>query len=364
MPFNLNTYLSPISEHLPCGDDLSLSHVFHKINKARIHDDILLEQGEWIIEPRQADWEFVAKTIAELFIQNTKDIRLLSWLIEAWSHLYGFMGVAQGIELSHRVLEQYWKEIHPIIDDDLDQRIGLLHGLIHQLPTLIKQIPLTSHTIHAYTIFDYERLLYLQNKNSNTVPEQVSSQELTIELLEQELQQVPSQVLLENYQHFQNILKHWNKIKHVIHHLLDIDSPSFLAIDSLFEDIHQHLKRLYKVEQLLLSQTAKNSSNTSEKIDEINQSNTPELLPSSLFFQPEAQTHIENRQQAIQLLQEIAVYFTKNEPHSPVSYMLNKTIKWSQLPLHEWLTQVIKHEHSLESIHDMLGIQLSEINHW
>lgn len=46
-----------------------------------------------------------------------------------------------------------------------------------------------------------------------------------------------------------------------------------------------------------------------------------------------------------------------NEPHSPVSYMLQKTIKWSQMPLHEWLTQVIKDEHPLQMLQDTLGVQ-------
>ncbi|MNF02884.1 hypothetical protein D3C80_2021030 [compost metagenome] len=64
-----------------------------------------------------------------------------------------------------------------------------------------------------------------------------------------------------------------------------------------------------------------------------------------------------NREQAMQVLQEIADYFKINEPHSPVSYMLQKTIQWNQLPLHEWLAQVIKDENPLEMLHELLGVQ-------
>ncbi len=59
----------------------------------------------------------------------------------------------------------------------------------------------------------------------------------------------------------------------------------------------------------------------------------------------------------MQVLQEISAYFQKNEPHSPVSYLLEKTIKWSQMPLHEWLAQVIKDEHPLNMLQDTLGVQ-------
>lgn len=59
----------------------------------------------------------------------------------------------------------------------------------------------------------------------------------------------------------------------------------------------------------------------------------------------------------MQLLQDIADYFQVNEPHSPVSYLLQKTIKWSQMPLHEWLNHVIKNENPLETVHELLGVQ-------
>ncbi len=75
------------------------------------------------------------------------------------------------------------------------------------------------------------------------------------------------------------------------------------------------------------------------------------------MFQPQAQTHLANREQAMKVLQEIADYFQANEPHSPVSYMLQKTIKWSQMPLHEWLAQVIKDENPLQMVQEMLGVQ-------
>ena len=58
----------------------------------------------------------------------------------------------------------------------------------------------------------------------------------------------------------------------------------------------------------------------------------------------------------MRVLQEISSYFQKNEPHSPVSYMLQKTIRWSQMPLHEWLAHVIKNENPLEQVQELLGV--------
>ena len=81
----------------------------------------------------------VIETSTDLLQQHTKDIRLLTWLIEGWANLAGFEGIAKGVELSHLLLDRYWDSIHPVIEDqDLDQRLGLLQGLINQLPMLVK----------------------------------------------------------------------------------------------------------------------------------------------------------------------------------------------------------------------------------
>ncbi len=37
---------------------LSFSNEFHAIKIAKTQDDPLLDQGDWVAEPKQADWHF------------------------------------------------------------------------------------------------------------------------------------------------------------------------------------------------------------------------------------------------------------------------------------------------------------------
>ncbi len=82
MQLNLSELLNPITEHSPCGEDYSFSNEFHRIKQARTQDDLLLDQGDWVTAPKQANWELVIETSTDLLQQHTKDIRLLTWLIE------------------------------------------------------------------------------------------------------------------------------------------------------------------------------------------------------------------------------------------------------------------------------------------
>ena len=145
---------------------------------------------------------------------------------------------------------------------------------------------------------------------------------------------------------------------------MGVDAPSFAAIESQLESLHSNLKKIYKTEAFGLQPAMATADSAEEKSAADQQTSTQltehiAVAASAINqpFQPHIQSHVANREQAMQVLQEISDYFQLNEPHSPVSYMLQKTIKWSQMPLHEWLAQVIKHEDPLEAVHEILGVQ-------
>ena len=365
MSLELEGLLKVISDEAPCGIDCSFSNEFYAIKKARIQDDPLLEQGDWVAEPKQADWAFVNSQSIELLTEKTKDIRLYGWLLEAWSNLYGFEGIAKGLELTQQSLTEFWMLLHPeIAEDDLDQRLGLLQGLINQLPVLIKKTAITNTAI-SYSLMDYEALLHQQNlRRKHTEDYDDVPTNTSLEQFEQELFNTSKSFQYKNYQAFLEILKQWNILREVLDGLMGVDAPSFAAIESQLESLHSNLKKIYKTEAFGLQPTMVTADSVDEKSAADQQTSTQltehiAVAASAINqpFQPHIQSHVANREQAMQVLQEISDYFQLNEPHSPVSYMLQKTIKWSQMPLHEWLAQVIKHEDPLEAVHEILGVQ-------
>ena len=54
---------------------------------------------------------------------------------------------------------------------------------------------------------------------------------------------------------------------------------------------------------------------------------------------------------------ENAEFFRQTEPHSPVSYLVQRAITWGQMPLETWLTEVIKDTAVLDGIRETLGIR-------
>lgn len=376
MSLEIEPLLSPISSDQPCGQDLSFSNEFHAIKIAKTQDDPLLDQGDWVAEPKQADWHFVEQKSIELLTGKSKDLRLLGWLLEAWSNLYGFEGTAKALELMHQTLNEYWTQLHPEIEEeDLDQRLGLLQGSINHLIPLIKQVAIVN--VPAFSLSDYEALLRQKNhllKQVESYTDDANSSQI-LEQFEQSLFNTSKSFQYQNYQHFSAILAEWSILKSVLDTLMGLDAPSFAAIDTQLENIHTSFKKLYKTDvftqPVMATQTSESSaaatittqalSFTQHKEQEIDMN----TVHPSKGFQVQPQNHLANREQAMRVLQEISDYFQANEPHSPVSYMLQKTIKWSQMPLHEWLNQVIKNENPLHNVQELLGVQqANESSDW
>ncbi len=357
MTLNIEQLLAPISDQQSCGEDCSFSNDFHAIKKAKTQDDPLLDQGDWISEPRQADWQFVLNKSIELLSNKTKDLRLYTWLTEAWARTHGFAGIAHGLELSHRSIQQYWQNLHPLVeDDDLDQRLGLLQGLISQIPALMKQVPLVSQA-PFYHLGNYESLLHQQNmrlrQNQQDEDDEASTGNAEMQHFEQLLQATSRAVQIQSYQHVLEIHQHWQQLKTTLDALLGLDAPSFSAIDEQLESIISQISRLYKIEQEA-NQQVESFTKSGAAIQPV-YADTPAALAQNQF-RLEPQNHLANREQALKVLNEIADYFQTHEPHSPVSYMLQKTIRWSQMPLHEWLAQVIKNENPLQQVQELLGV--------
>ena len=71
---------------------------------------------------------------------------------------------------------------------------------------------------------------------------------------------------------------------------------------------------------------------------------------------------IHTRQEALIRLAEVAGFFRRTEPHSPVAYLVQRAIKWGQMPLEVWLQEVIKNDGVLDQLRETLGLNTTGLN--
>ena len=73
---------------------------------------------------------------------------------------------------------------------------------------------------------------------------------------------------------------------------------------------------------------------------------TTSVVNNSKSFELLAKNNDVTREQILEELENIARYFKRVEPHSPVSYLIDKAIRWGHMSLPELMTELMSDEDS------------------
>ena len=63
-----------------------------------------------------------------------------------------------------------------------------------------------------------------------------------------------------------------------------------------------------------------------------------------------------SRTDAMRKLQEVADFLRRTEPHSPVSYLVQRAVKWGAMPLEDVIKELVKDTGAREAIFETLGL--------
>lgn len=337
-----------------CGSDMIFSADFDEIQEARRFDDPSLSQGEWVTEIKEADWEKVIRVGETLLSAKAKDLRVAAWLTEAHGKLKGLSGLAEGYALLSYLCDAFWDDIHPLAEDgDLEQRIGVMDWLVSQTARLIREAPLTSSPKGHYSMIDQESARTTAKnieRNPGMADEILRNAATTIDAFESAVRDTPAS-------HFVGGLKETERLKDAMKSLqmvLDLRmgehapafGPTFDALDDVFRFFRRHAGEISTVDDRSTTATE------SETHPDTNGRREPTIGASLASHGGPVQS----REQAIRQLQEIAAFFRRTEPHSPVAYLADKAARWGSMSLHEWLRTVVKDDAALSRMEEMLGV--------
>jgi len=154
---DLEALLAPLAGDNPAGADMRYTPLYDAIKEARRADD-LLDRGDWNRELKVADWDTVISLSIEALSQQTKDLQIAAWLLEALIRIEGFAGVEAGLATLIGFLENFWEHLYPEAEDgDLDYRCGPFEFINDKLSPLLKEIPLTDpRTSPGYAWFHWQ----------------------------------------------------------------------------------------------------------------------------------------------------------------------------------------------------------------
>ena len=140
---DIDALLVPLTVENPAGEDLRYSQLYEDIKEARKFDEPL-DLGDWKREIKTADWDKVVKLCVDALQTKSKDLQIGAWLAEALIITEGFEGLACGLKIVTGLLQDFWEELYPPIDEgDLEFRAAPLEFMNEKLWPSIKEIPVT-----------------------------------------------------------------------------------------------------------------------------------------------------------------------------------------------------------------------------
>lgn len=350
--------LRPIDGDNPSGENLRYSGIYDEISNARRADKVA-SQGEWQTELKVADFRQVIEIAVPALEQRSKDLQIAVWLTEALIEEHGFVGLRDGVRLLSGLESTFWDTLYPEIDEgDMEGRANAVSWLDIQGGISVTKVPITAGSGHSFIDWeDSKRFDIPENYESLDSDSRERFQELkhqaeterrtTGDMWRKAKAQTPRQfyeeldVLLDECWAAVRELDRVNEEKYDARQM-----PGLSNLQKSLEKVHAQVKKLLEEKRL-------------EEPDEAGAEEYGESgaeTASGGSFNGGGGGSVQGRADALRRLAEIAAFFQKTEPHSPVAYLVQRAVKWGNMPLDSWLQDVIKDENVLFQLRQTLGL--------
>jgi type VI secretion system protein ImpA len=131
MQFSSEELSKPISDELPCGEDLEYDPAFQQM-ETLMQSSGEREVGGEVIPASGPDWKGVAQQAKDLF-GRTRDLRVFVNAAMAGLNTVGLTQFHEVMVALNNCMEEYWEALHPVLDesDDFDpmMRMNILQNL-------------------------------------------------------------------------------------------------------------------------------------------------------------------------------------------------------------------------------------------
>lgn len=353
--------LNPISDEAPSGESLQYAGVYDEIREARRADDATLSQGDWQTEAKTADFRKVIDLATNALTSQTKDIQIAAWLCEALVMEYGFAGLRDGLRLVKNLHENFWDSVYPEIDEgDMEGRANAIDWLNTQVSLVVKANAL---------IANYEGASYSgwEDAKRFDFPEDISH--LESEEFDR-ITALKNQAEKENRLTGEKWRKAYNLSRRAFYEELSLTLSECteelkgldLAIENTYDrkqmpGLSTFKKTLEDISDLVgkfLKEKRQQEPDPEDFAEEGGESVNGEATgPGGVAGMSGP---IKSRQDALTRLSQVADFFRKTEPHSPVAYLVQRAVKWGNMPLDSWLREVVKDEGVLGQLQETLGL--------
>ncbi len=308
---------------------------------------------EELFEENQKNWQALSDACWQTLTEKSKDVEIYCWWVMSLVFQTDSINkISTSLATLTPFIEAFWPDINPYLPDkklkSSDESAQASERAELQLKPLIQLLGESNNSGLLYMplqmlplVGDIDHGQYLSATKANTLPA-LKSQALTnftshqneitatIHALDLAVQSV-------------NKLDVWLK-KIMLEFSLPVISTQFLKnnLQDCLQAIKYLVEESYQQWPLEQQPEAEGSNEPITQETSINENvSQPHVVTNKAEIIVDTSGQTMNRDLAFHELRKIANYFAKSEPHSPVSFLLEKAIRWGYMSLPDLMEELV-----------------------
>jgi type VI secretion system protein ImpA len=359
---DIEDLLSPIRDDSPSGPDLRLDPekevIFGQVKDFRQAQDPAVDPAGKGKEP---DWGGVLGACEEALRTETKDLELMAYLTEGLAQRHGFAGLQAGIALIRRSLETHWDSIHPGVDEDgisgalrarwvswlgssEFQRVVKLAPINRPDPAEDRGSPDRAPDL-SWADYEGAQMLGDQTLSEERRKELIDAGYMSLEEFRSRVGATPPAATGAVLTALEVCVSEIQALERFAEERFEDpdDHPNLFPLRSLLEEVRD-----------FLSQRVPAEGETGEGVEAAQQ--TDGAPSASATEAAAAAGPVGNRQDALTRLREVEDYFRRTEPHSPISYLIGRAVRWGNMSFEDLVRDLARDKGVLGHIWETLGL--------
>jgi type VI secretion system protein ImpA len=357
---DLETILAPISVETPAGADLrndfSPTSVYFRLRDARAEARAAERAADANPEADTglADgWKLVRSLAVKALSELTKDLEIAAWLTESLVRSEGLAGLAAGAEIIGGLADRYWDQLYPMPDEDgISTRVAPVTGLNGEggdgtlIQPLRKQKLFNGADGYPVMLFQYEQSAELATiADESRLQARLDAGVVPFDTMEQAAR-AASGAFVVLRRNLEDALTAWNAMGETLDRLAGYDAPPTGRVRETLGQIADVVARYAPADAAPAGEPEAESEEAAGETEAV--AGRPGAVGSR---------KISTREDALKVLAELADYFRKNEPQSPLAYTIDDAVRRARLTWPQLIEELIEDGQMRASVLTSLGIR-------
>jgi type VI secretion system protein ImpA len=295
-------------------------------------------------------WRNVRTLSIKILSEQAKDLEAAAWLTESLVRTEGLAGLAAGAGLINGLAERYWDNLFPMPDEDgIETRLSPVTGLNGEgadgtlIQPLLKLKLFTGADGGPVALFQYEQSAEL----STLTDERRIESRLKAGVVPFETMETAARAAAGSFPALRAQLREaaaaWSAMGTTLDRVAGAYSPPTARVAGIFE----------RIESLIARYAPEGDNEAAEAVAEaVPASGTNDAAPAA-----GTPRRLATREDALKQLSEIADFFRRTEPQSPLAYTIDDAIRRGRLSWPELIAEIVRDDQTRYNILNSLGIK-------